>query len=37
MQVFIVVCLRKGIDRPKLKRLVRDVYAWVYAMPRRKK
>lgn len=37
MQVFIVVYLRKGIDGPKLKRLVRDVYACIYAKPRRKK
>ena len=34
MRVFIVVYLRKGIDGPKLKRLVRDVYAWVYAKPK---
>ena len=37
MQVFIVVYLLKGIDGPKLKRLVRDVYACIYAKPRRKK
>lgn len=37
MQVFIVVYLRKGMDGPKLNRLVRDVYAWVYAKPSRKK